>query len=91
MGQRATPRHGQQFRAIIAWGQVYEATEGNPATNSRVQIKDIETHVLGRDGRWNRVQFSVTVEGGAFVEDFQGNVSKVADVRTVFSRSDNTM
>jgi hypothetical protein len=70
------------FRAIIAWGQVYEAAEGNPATNSRVQIKNIETHILGKDGRWNRVQFSITVEGGAFVEDFRGNTSKAADVRT---------
>ncbi len=69
------------FRAIIAWGQVYEAAEGNPATNSRVQIKDIETHVLGKDGRWNRAQFSVMIEGDAFVEDFKGNTSKAADVR----------
>lgn len=32
------------FRAIIAWGQVYEAAEGNPATNSRVKIKSKHDH-----------------------------------------------
>ena len=78
LGMGNNPR---TFRTILAWGQLYEAAEGNPAKNTRVQIKDIEIHVLDRAGRWQRVQFSSTVQGSAYVEDFAGDVHRPADLR----------
>ena len=40
------PRRGAEtppetWNAAIAWGQLYEWIEGNPATNTRVQIRDL--------------------------------------------------
>jgi hypothetical protein len=31
----------QGFQAMTAWGQLYEAVTGNPATSTRVQIRNI--------------------------------------------------
>lgn len=71
------------FKAITAWGQLYEAATGNPASNSRVQLRDMKTFVLSkRDGRWREVQNQVRVEGAAYVEDFSGDRNKPADIRT---------
>jgi hypothetical protein len=71
-----------EFRALTAWGQVYEAANGNPARNSRVQLKNIQTYVLSkRTNTWTRVQFSGDMEGAAYREDFVGDVSKSADIR----------
>jgi hypothetical protein len=71
-----------KFRMLLAWGQLFEDAEGNPATNTRVQIRNIRAYVLGkRDGRWRLLQSSPTVEGAAYREDFVGDVNKPADVR----------
>jgi hypothetical protein len=71
------------FTAIVAWGQVYEAAQGNMATNTRVQLKDLETWYLSKaDLKWHLIQQTADgIEGGAYVEDFVNNVSKYADVR----------
>ncbi|MCU0513783.1 MAG: hypothetical protein MUE40_14590 [Anaerolineae bacterium] len=70
------------FSAFIVWGQVYEAAEGNPARNTRVQLRDIEAYYLSATtGRWYLLQFARRVEGAAYVEDFVDNVSVPADVR----------
>jgi hypothetical protein len=72
----------QGFKAMIAWGQLYEATTGNPATNTRVQIRNIRAYMLSkREGQWYLLQSSTRVEGAAFREDFAGNVNKAADIR----------
>ena len=39
----AVPPEG--WDAAIAWGQLYECTDGNPAANTRVQIRDLETRL----------------------------------------------
>ncbi|HEY3418252.1 MAG TPA: hypothetical protein VGM23_15350, partial [Armatimonadota bacterium] len=66
-----------RFSAMIAWGQVYEADCGNPATNTRVQLRNIRTYCLSRrSGRWLTLQSSPLVEGEAYREDYAGDVSK---------------
>jgi hypothetical protein len=71
-----------EFRAITAWGQLYEDTQGNPAGNTRVQLRNMRLFVLSKaSGMWVRVQSSKLVEGAAYVEDFAGDVSKAPAVR----------
>jgi len=70
------------WNAAIAWGQLYEWAGGNPATNTRVQIKDLEMYYLSKaDRKWHLLQKSVGVDGNAYVEDFAGDVNKPADKR----------
>lgn len=70
------------FRAFITWGQLYEAAEGNPAGNTRVQIRTIKAYLLLRStNTWSVLQADERVEGAAYVEDFSGDASKPADIR----------
>lgn len=86
-GWAVKPRVGmgndpKSFRAMTAWGQLYEAAEGNPSQNTRVQIRDLETYILSkRDGRWHLTQWGREVEGAAYREDFARDENKPADVR----------
>jgi len=81
------PRYGTEsppetWNAAIAWGQLYEWIEGNPATNTRVQIRDLEMYYLSKtDLQWHALQQAVEVSGAAYVEDFAGDVNKLADKR----------
>jgi hypothetical protein len=71
-----------QFRALTAWGQLYEARGGNPARNTRVEFRNMATYVLSkRTGQWQRVQFALAVEGAAYREDFVNDESKAPDKR----------
>lgn len=82
------PRRGAQqppdgWTAAIAWGQLYEWIEGNPAVNTRVQIRDMEMlYLSASDGQWHQLQKSLRVSGAAYVEDFAGDVNKPADIRS---------
>lgn len=70
------------WTAAIAWGQLYEWKEGNPAINTRVQIKDLEMYYLSRtDSNWYLLQESTLVEGAAYREDFANDENKPADQR----------
>ncbi|MEJ2009107.1 MAG: hypothetical protein P8Z30_13295 [Acidobacteriota bacterium] len=70
------------WHAITAWGQLYVDAKGNPARNTRVEIRRMQTYILSkRDGKWHRVQNSEGVEGAAFREDFAKNISRKPDVR----------
>jgi hypothetical protein len=70
------------FKAIIAWGQVYAAADGNPARNTRVQIGDIQLWILSKKtGRWTKVQREWRVDGSAYREDFANDANKPADAR----------
>jgi hypothetical protein len=74
-------RHG--FHAVSAWGQIYEDADGSPARNVRVSCRDISLWLLSRrTGQWRRVNSSKSVNGANYVEDFVGNVSKPADLRS---------
>lgn len=70
------------FKAMIAWGQVYEDIHGNPASNTRVQIRNIKAYILSRkDNQWHTIQDSKLVEGRAYLEDFADDVSIPAATR----------
>ncbi|MFN0091913.1 MAG: hypothetical protein ACKVWR_16860 [Acidimicrobiales bacterium] len=78
----ADANEARNYRAITGYGIVYETAEGNPATNTRVHLRDMQTWVLSRStGTWRQVQRSTDVEGDAFLETFAGNNSVAADVR----------
>jgi hypothetical protein len=72
----------QSFKAMTAWGQLYEAAEGNPARNTRVQIRNMRAYVLSKaDGQWHLLQSSAVVEGAAYREDFAYDSNIPADIR----------
>lgn len=79
----------KNFKAAIAWGQIYESAAGNPAINSRVQIRNIKAYILSKkDTKWQLLQSSTGVDGAAYREDFAGDANKPADVR---NESDGTI
>jgi hypothetical protein len=70
------------WTAFIAWGQLYEDINKNPATNTRVQIRNIKAYILSKStNRWTRVQNSGRVEGAWYAESFADNENKPAAVR----------
>ncbi len=70
------------WNAAIAWGQLYEWSAGNPATNTRVQIKDLELYYLSKiDHKWHLLQKSARVGGANYVEDFHDDLNKPADIK----------
>lgn len=71
------------WQAITSWGALYEAAEGNPATNTRVNIRNMQTYLLQKSsGKWLLLQNTSQPDGAAYVEDFSGDANKPADVRT---------
>jgi hypothetical protein len=70
------------WKAITSWGGLYEAAEGNPASNTRVNIRNMQTYVLQKSsGRWLLLQNTNQPDGAAYLENFSGDVSKPANVR----------
>jgi hypothetical protein len=62
------------WQAITSWGVAYEAAEGNPATNTRVNIRDMQTYFLQKStGKWLLLQNTSAPDGAAYVEDFSGD------------------
>lgn len=75
--------HLQGYNDVSAWGQVYESAEGSPATNVRVACRDIALWIRSRStGRWRKANASRAVNGANYVEDFTGNASVPAALRT---------
>ena len=69
-------------QAITSWGVVYVAAQGNPAGNTRVNIKNLQLYFLQKNtGKWLLLQNTSTPDGEAYPENFQGN-SIPADIRT---------
>jgi hypothetical protein len=76
------------WTASTAWGVVYVASQGNSATNTRVNLRDMQLYFLSKSkGTWSLLQSTGKPDGEAYPEDFSGN-SKGADVRT---ESDGTI
>ncbi len=70
------------FTAMNAWGQVYEAAQGSPAGNTRVQLRNIKAYYLSSsDGNWHLLHGSRSVDGDAYAENFADNINSAADVR----------
>ncbi|HPG39306.1 MAG TPA: hypothetical protein PLP19_04390 [bacterium] len=71
------------FKAMIAWGQVYEDAQGNPAGNTRVHLQQIRTYILSKTQHtWQTADSSTNIDGNAYVEDFSGDANKPADERS---------
>jgi hypothetical protein len=86
-GWALAPRRGQfhhpeRYKAITAWGQVYQAVQGSKSQNTRVQIRNIRAYRLSKKNRkWYLVQHSLRVEGAAYREDFKNDLSQPANLR----------
>jgi PA14 domain len=74
----------QDWNAITSWGQVYVEQGWNPSadSNTRVQIWNQEAWYLSKlTGRWKLLQSVSQVDGASFREDFNNNITQLADVR----------
>jgi hypothetical protein len=61
-------------QAITAWGVVYVSANGNTATNTRVNIRNLQLYFLQKStGKWLLLQNTNAPDGAAYPEDFQGN------------------
>lgn len=70
------------WRAMTSWGVVYEVSEGNPARNTRVNIRGMRTYFLSKSScKWLLLQNTSGPIGAAYVEDFSGDANKPADIR----------
>jgi hypothetical protein len=70
------------WKAITAWGALYEAAEGNTAVNTRVNIRNMQSLYLQKSsGKWILLQHTDAPDGAAYVEDFSRNSNKPADIR----------
>lgn len=80
MGLGNTPP--KSWTAITAWGVAYVAAQGNPAVNTRVNIRMQQCYVLSAStGRWSLVQSTSDPDGAAYLEDFSGDSNAPADIR----------
>jgi hypothetical protein len=71
------------WTAATAWGVVYQAWQGNTATNTRVNLANVQLWFLSKSkGTWALVQNTSQPDGAAYKEDFSGDISIPADVRT---------
>lgn len=69
------PRFGDgpkdNYPKYTAWGQVYEDAEGNPADNTRVQIRNMVSYYFSRkEQKWIKLQGEGKIEGAAYPESF---------------------
>lgn len=70
------------WQAITAWGAVYVPVQGNPATNTRVNLRDVQLYFLQRStGAWLLLQNTSQPQGADYLDDFAGDVSQPGDVR----------
>jgi hypothetical protein len=67
----------------LPWGVIFVASEGNPAVNTRVEIRNMRFYVLNKyTNRWSLAGTSPNVDGSEYNEDFrQGNDVRPANVR----------
>jgi hypothetical protein len=72
-----------RWTASTTWGVVYQSVAGNPATNTRVNIRNVQLWFLSKStGTWALLQNTSQPDGAAYKEDFSGDISIPADVRT---------
>ena len=70
------------WQAITAWGGVMVPVQGNPATNTRVNIRDLQLYFLQHStGKWLLLQNTSQPDGADYLDDFSGDVSRPGDVR----------
>lgn len=70
------------WQAITAWGQVFVPVQGNPATNTRVNIRDVQLFLLQKStGNWLLLQNTSQPAGADYLDDYSGDISMPGDVR----------
>ncbi len=70
------------WNAMIPWGQVYTDLQGNPATNSRAQIRNMEAWYYSKnESAWKNWVNTSEIEGANYAEDFENDVNIPADIR----------
>jgi len=68
-GSGISPR--TDWFAFTHWGQIYEALEGNPSVNYRVNIRNLQAYILYKsDNLWRQIQSTTAADGAAYREDF---------------------
>jgi hypothetical protein len=72
--------HG--WKAITAWGGVFEVITGNPAINTRVNIRNMQLYFLQKStGKWLLLQNTSAPDGAWYLENFAGDINVPAKVR----------
>jgi hypothetical protein len=75
--------NAQGWNAIEAWGAVYVPVQGNLATNTRVNIRNMETYFLSRStNTWLLLQNTSQPDGANYLENFSNDSNVPADIRT---------
>lgn len=70
------------FKAMTAWGQVYEDEKGNPAKNTLVEIRNMKAYILSKKtNKWHLLQSTSEFGGGAFLESFANNDNVAPDIK----------
>lgn len=76
-----TPPNG--FHSITAWGQIFEAEEGSPARNARVEIRDIMLFLIRKsDSGVVCLQSALAPEGAAYAEEYTNNINRRTAIRS---------
>jgi hypothetical protein len=73
-----------EWSYALPWGVIFVAKEGSPATNTRVQIRNMRFYVFSKSTRtWRSLGSSASVDGSMYNEDFRlGDDVKPAQVRS---------
>lgn len=69
--------------AMIPQGQVYADQNPVTASNTRIQIKNIQAWYLSKsDNQWKNWEQTSNITGAFFVEDFQDNINQPVSIRS---------
>lgn len=61
-------------QALESWGVIYVASQGSSATNTWVNIANLQAWILSASkGTWSQVQLTSDPGGAAYPDNFQGN------------------
>lgn len=61
-------------QALESWGVIYVASQGSTATNTWVNVSNLQAWVLSSSkGTWSQVQLTSDPDGAAYPDNFQGN------------------
>lgn len=75
--------NGVSWNACIPWGTGYIDAAGDPSTNTRLQIRNLQLWFLSKStGKWTMLVKTNNIDNEAYVENFAGDVNKPANVRT---------
>ena len=81
--------NGVKWKAAVPWGVGYIDKAGDPSTNCRVNLRNMQLWFLSKaTGQWSQLIHTNNIDGDSYYEDFRDDFSKPSDVRT---ESDGTV